>query len=165
MKKNENVAKKQFFFTIINEKGKYIKFPENITVSEMIKATFSKLLLNPYNSRIVGLSPFDKSKINKFQDFVHFTIYKADPFDNHWIFGKKGTARIIDNNKNRLIIFIGILNSISKLIQVIEKDYCKKLIKLYIGKMEFGKNDIKSLKSIGINEDFDCKVELDNNSI
>lgn len=31
--------------------------------------------------------------------------------------------------------------------------------------MEFEKNDNKSLNSIGINEDFYCKVELENNLI
>ena len=164
MKKHENAEKKNLRFNIVNENSKIIEFPKNITVSEMMKAAFSKLLLNSKSSRMLGI-PSDNSKINQFQEYQSFTIYKADPLEKHWRFGKKILATVISNNKIETIIQIGTLNSITQLIKGIELSFSKKLKKLYIREMEYGKNDIKSLKSIGIDDNFLCKVELGNEFI
>lgn len=164
MKKYENENKIQFIFQ--NQCVNLIEFPKNITVPEMIKATFSKLKLNSKSSRINELNILDNSKINKFFNYQKFTISKSDPLTTHWKFGKTIIAKIIelDNDSNyKPEIYIGTLNSIKQLIYNIENIFLKELKKLYIGEMEYGKKDIKSLNSIGINEDFECKVKLGKN--
>lgn len=87
MKKYENVEKKQFIFDdLINtKKGILIEFPKNITISEMKKAAFSKLLLNSKSSRILGTTLSDKSKINELVGHSHFIIDKINLLTKHWI--------------------------------------------------------------------------------
>ena len=134
----------------------------------MMKATFSKFLLNSKSSRISGVSNSDNSKIDKFCEYQQFDIFEANPLENHWRFGKEIIARVFDvekNNTPEICICIGTLNSIKQLINEIENISYKKLIKLYIGKNEYGKNNIKSLKKIGINENFDCKVKYDKDNL
>ena len=62
MEKNKNYERISFYFKIQGKINK-VQFPKNITVSEMVKATFSKLLLNSKSSRIDGVDNFDKTKI------------------------------------------------------------------------------------------------------
>ena len=55
MKKHENENKISFIFRLLNMNDiqpKIIEFPKNITYTEMVKATFSKLLLNSKSIRI-----------------------------------------------------------------------------------------------------------------
>lgn len=128
----------------------------------MKKATFSKLLLNSKRARIDGLTISDSSKISNLMEKQVFMIDNAEPFATHWRFGKEIIVHVIDKDNKSLGIEIpiGVLNSTKNLMGEIE-DYVKKLKNIYIGKMKFGKNDIKSLKSIGINDNFNCKVEFE----
>ena len=104
---------------------------------------------------------------DKFIENTIFTISFSDPLENHWKFGKIINAKVyIDTfNENNFNILIGTLNSINRFIYSIELlfSFSKKIKKITIGNKEFYKNEIKnfSLKSIGINENFFCKVQLE----
>ena len=168
MEKNKNYEKIQFIFRIDgrNDDLRVIQFPKNITVSEMVRAAFSKLLINSKSASIENINSSDQTKIiNKFNNKV-LTIYFSNPLDLRRKFGKIIYARVFDiaNNKNKTIIAIGTLNSINQLINTIENHFSKKLKKIKIWNKEFYKNEIKnfSLKSIGINDNFDCIVEFEN---
>ena len=133
----------------------------------MVRATFSKLLLNCKSSSIDSIDKIDKTKIiDKFIDNKMFTISFSDPLEPHWKYGKIIIANVFDNTfyKNTTSIAIGTLNSINRLIYSIENYLFKKLKKIKIWNKEFYKNEIKnfSLKSIGINDNFDCFVEFEN---
>ena len=137
-----------------------IKFPINITISEMIKGTFSKLLLNSKSTRfadtIYDLTDKISSQIGRI-----FTIVEVNPLERHWIFGKRININV--NSENT--VTIGTLNSIKQLIKQIEFQCTnEELTKLYIGNHEFLINEIGnfSLKSIGINEDVECYAEYRN---
>ena len=168
MKKYEHIERIIFNFRYTNEKTRYtkIEFPKNITVSEMIKGTFSKLLLNMKTSRFDELSPSDNTKISKFQIGRQFNInvYGNCPIW-HWKFGKIIQVRTIVDNVRSDIISIGTLNSIKELIREISfSNTYKKIKKLSLGINEFLVNEIAdfSLRSIGINDNVDCKVEFYN---
>ena len=168
MKKFEHIERIFFKFRYTNEKTRYtkIEFPKNITVSEMIKGTFSKLLLNMKTSRFDELSPSDNTKISKFQIGRQFNInvYGNSPIW-HWKFGKIIQVRTIVDNVRSDIISIGTLNSIKELIREISfSNTYKKIKKLSLGINEFLVNEIAdfSLRSIGINDNVDCKVEFYN---
>ena len=165
MKKNENYEKVHFQFKF-NGNYSIINFPKNITASEMMKGTLSKLLLNSKSSRIIELSSFEPTKkISTFQLGKPFNIVEANPLENHWRFGKEIEALVCENNKYMMNVLIGDLNSIKELIKQINiGKSTKALIKLFIGQHEFLINEIKdfSLRSIGINDNFECKVEFDN---
>ena len=166
MEKNKNYETMDFYFKVQGKTNR-ITFPKNITVSEMVRGTFSKLLLNYKSSNIDGIDKSDKTKIiGKFYDNKAFTISFSDPLEPHWIFGKIIYARVFDNSikENTTNIVIGTLNSINRLINTIENYFFKKLKKIKIWNKEFYKNEIKnvSLKSIGLNDNFDCIVEFKN---
>ena len=146
-----------------------IQFPKNITVSEMVRAALSKLLINSEGSFIDLIDKSDQTKIiNKFNDNKMFTIYFSEPPNPHWKFGKIINARVFNNAKNEntitTTISIGTLNSINQLISSVEGFSTKKVKKIIIGKKELYKNEIKnfSLKSIGINDNFTFLVEFEN---
>ena len=144
-----------------------IKFPKNITVSEMVRAAFSKLLINSKSASIESIDKSEQTKIiNRFYDNKAFTISFSDPLEPHWKFGKIICANVFENAffKNTTYIAIGTLNSINKLINTIENHFCEKLKKVKILNKEFYKNEIKnfSLKSIGLKDNFDCIVEFEN---
>ena len=161
LKKNENYEKADFQFKVNSSHvNTTIKFPINITISEMIKGTFSKLLLNSKSTRfadkIYDLTDKISSQIGRI-----FTIVEVNPLERHWIFGK----RININVNSQNTVTIGTLNSIKQLIKQIEFQYTnKELTKLYIGNHEFLINEIGnfSLKSIGINGDVECYAEYRN---
>jgi len=164
MEKNKNYEKIRFCFQIPSGGKRQLLFPKNITVSEMIKGAFSKLLLNPKSSRIFAnyLNYENNDKISVFPENNQFTINQIDPLERHWYFGKLIKIEIIYNNKMEGIISIGILNSIKQLIRQIEYSLApNKITKLIIGKYEFLINEIKnfSLKSIDIIENTTCRVE------
>jgi len=168
MKKNKNNETMSFFFKVEGKLNK-IQFPKNITVSEMARGAFSKLLINSESSFIDLINKSDQTKIiNKFNDNKIFNIYFSEPPDPHWKFGKIINARVFNNAKNEntitTTISIGILNSINQLISSVEGFSTKKVKKIIIGKKEFYKNEIKnfSLKSIGINDNFTFLVEFEN---
>ena len=165
MKKNENYERTFFHFNYYQEKTRQadIEFPINITVGEMMKATFSKLLLNSKTSRFVDLHTSLNTKISSYPKGAIFHIHAFIPNIIHWMFGEIINVTIKENNKELSIVTIGILNSIRQLIREISYIYTeKKLKKLYIGKHEFFVDEISdfSLKSIGINENCECEVEF-----
>ena len=169
MKKNENYERTFFHFNYTQEKTRQadIEFPINITVGEMMKATFSKLLLNSKTSRFVDLHTSLNTKISSYPKGTIFRIYAFIPNISHWMFGEIINVKIKENNKEPSIVTIGTLNSIRQLIKEISYKYDvifpkKKLKKLYIGKHEFFVDEISdfSLKSIGINENCECEVEF-----
>ena len=167
MKKFEHIERIFFKFRYTNEKIRYthIEFPKNITVSEMIKGTFSKLLLNSKISRFDELSPSDNTKISKFQIGRQFNINVYGNSLWHWKFGKIIQVRAIVDNVRSDIILIGTLNSIKELIREISfSNTFKKIKKLSLGINEFLVDEIAdfSLRSIGINDNVDCKVEFYN---
>ena len=166
MEKNKNYETMDFYFKVQGKTNR-ITFPKNITVSEMVRAALSKLLLNYKSSNIDGINKSDETKIiNKFYDNKAFTISFSDPLEPHWKFGKIICANVFENAffKNTTYIAIGTLNSINRLIYSIENHFFKKLKKVKILNKEFYKNEIKnfSLKSIGLNDNFDCIVEFEN---
>lgn len=167
MEKNKNYEKIQFIFRINGENDnlRVILFPKNITVSEMVKGTFSKLLLNPKSYKI-DIFKSGNERINIFNQNKKFEIIKFAPPNHHWKFGKEimVLASFNDEKKVPYNIDIGILNSIKQLIERIENfDMCKKVKKITIRNNVYLKNEIKdcSLKSIGLNENFSCEVELE----
>ena len=169
MKKFEHIERIFFNFQYFKEKNRYtsIEFPKNITASEMLKGACSKLLLNSKNTRFEGLWPNDNRKISTFQKGMQFNIdiYGVNKMTCHWKFGKIINVFAVVNN-DRYTISVGDLNSIKILIKQIclFSNTNKKLKKICIGKYEFLANEIAdfSLRSIGINEDVECKVEFDN---
>jgi len=168
MEKNKNYETKSIFFKVEGKMNK-IQFPKNITVSEMVRAAFSKLLINYKSASIDSIDKSDETKIiNKFYDNKAFTIYFSDPLEPHWKFGKIIYARVFNKAKKEntitTTISIGTLNSINQLISSVEGFFTKKVKKIIIGKKELYKNEIKnfSLKSIGINDNFTFLVEFEN---
>ena len=165
MKKNENYQRINYFFRF-NGKINKIKFPKNITVSELKKAALSKLLLNS-KGYTFNIFCHDNRKIkDEFPENKTFWIYQSNPIEpHHWKFGKYLVAKTYDIKNNPSDIDIGNLNSINDLMVRIELHYgAQKIKKITINGNEYFKNEIKnfSLKSIGINEDFVCKVEFQN---
>ena len=67
---------------------------------------------------------------------------------------------MIDKNKV-FSLNIGTLNSTLQLIKEIEIQTRWKIKKMYIGNKLIERENIKSLASIGINEDFECFVEFE----
>ena len=168
MEKNKNYERMSFIFRIEGKINK-IQFPKNIKVSEMVKAAFSKLLLNSKSSRInyIDSSDINKKIKDKFNGNESFSISFYDPLENHWRFGKIIYADVLDIRSNgniQNIVAIGTLNSINRLIYSIEITFYRKLKKIIIGNKEFYKNEIKdfSLKSLGINDSFKCGAEFEN---
>ena len=167
MKKNENYEKVYFHFNIhdgLNENIKKIQFPKNITVFEMMKGAFSKLLLNSKSSKIQEISSNDyNNKISSFNKGL-LNIYASAPMEVHWRFGKKINVFVYENEIKKCTVLIGILNSIKQLIysirsQIGRKDFTKLN---FSGNRGFLINEIDnfSLKSIGINKDVKCSVEF-----
>ena len=166
MEKNKNYETMDFYFKVQGKMNR-ITFPKNITVSEMVRAAFSKLLINSKSASIESIDKSEQTKIiYKFYNNKAFTISFSDPLEPHWKFGKIIFARVFDNSikENTTCIAIGTLNSINRLIYSIENHFYKKLKKIKIWNKEFYKNEIKniSLKSIGLNDKFDCIVEFEN---
>ena len=161
MKKNEKYQRIGYFFKLFG-KIRRIEFPKNITVSELNKAALSKLLLNSKKYKIEFLKQSNSKIINEFPENKIFVISMSDPLEYHWKFGKILIAETHDKENNYFNIDIGNLNSIDQLISRIEIFFGnKKLKKIIINGNEFLKKEIKnfSLKSIGINDNFNCLVE------
>ena len=166
MNKNQNFQRIKYFFKV-NGELKAIEFPKNIKVSEMVKAAFSKLKLNSLSTRIDNIDISKNSKIvDEFYENSRFNIYFLDPLENHWKFGKIIIARVNYDKGIGHNIAIGVLNSINRLIYNIELMCFKKVNKIIIANKEFFKKEIAnfSLKSLGINENFICEVELEDES-
>ena len=90
MEKNKNYEKIQFCFQIPSGEKRPILFPKNITVSEMIKGAFSKLLLNQKNFRIYDkdINENYNNKISIFPENYLITISQIASICEHCEFGK-----------------------------------------------------------------------------
>ena len=163
MKNNENYQRISFYFKF-DGIIKKIEFPKNITFSELKKAALSKLLLNSKKYKFNNVHFDGNYKIKQFPENKTFEINSSDPLEHHWKFGKLLFVDVYNEKKNiHFNIDIGNLNSIKILISRIEMT-CEKLRKIIINGNEFLKNEINdfSLKSIGINDNFKCIVEFEN---
>jgi hypothetical protein len=104
MEKNKNYETISFFFKVEGKTNR-ITFPKNITVSEMARGVFSKLLINSKSASIENINRSDQTKIiNKFYDNEAFTISFSGFLEPHWKFGKIIYANALENanNKNKL---------------------------------------------------------------
>ena len=162
MKKYEKEEKIRIIFTLPSGDRKLLLFPNNISASEMTKAAFSKFSLNSKSTRIRNLYLSPNDKINILQYNHPFTFLQSHPLQSHWIFGKNINAKIILIDKNEdFSLPIGTLNSTLQLIKEIEinlGEYPIKVKKIIINNKLIERENIKSLASIGINEDFECFV-------
>ena len=163
MKKNEKYQRIGYFFKLYG-KIRRIEFPKNITVSELNKAALSKLLFNSNSYKVIFEPPINNNSkvIDVFPENKIFEITNSEPLEGHWKFGKILIAKAFYNENNCKNIDIGSLNSINQLVSRIELfSVNKKIKKIIINGNEFLKNEIKnfSLKSIGINDNFNCLVE------
>ena len=162
MKINKNYQKIPLIFEVLGEITKTIEFPKNITIPEMIKGAFSNLLINSKSYRFNNIKSNDNSKLDIFPVGKRFTIWKLNPMSSHLYFGTLINAKTYYNKSPGDIISIGTLNSIKQLIKEIELSiYPNKIKKLFIEKNEFLINlmNDSSLRSLGINENFECDVE------
>ena len=162
MKKYEKEEKIRIIFTLPSGDRKLLLFPNNISASEMTKAAFSKFSLNSKSTRIRNLYLSPNDKINILQYNHPFTFLQSHPLQSHWIFGKNINAKIILIDKNKdFSLEIGTLNSTLQLIKEIEAllgGHSIKVKKIIINNKLIERENIKSLASIGINEDFECFV-------
>ena len=165
MKKYEKEKKIRIIFTLPSGDRKLLLFPNNISASEMEKAALSKFSLNSKSTRILDLYLSPNDKINKLHNFHHFTFHQSNPSQSYWIFGKNINAKIILIDKNKdFSLEIGTLNSTLQLIKEIEAllgGHSIKVKKIIINNKLIERENIKSLPSIGINEDFECFVEIE----
>ena len=160
MKKNEKEEKIRFGFNFPSGERKFLLFPNNITFSEMEKAAFSKLSLNTKSTRILDLPIYKNQKLNTLINHC-FHIDKCHSINSHWKFGKIINAKIKDINEKEVnVVQIGTLNSTLQLYKNAETLCSRKVKKLSIKNKLIERENIKSLASIGINEDFECIVEL-----
>ena len=135
----------------MNSKKHSIALPENIKFDEMKKAVFSKLHLNEKQFKLIRYATYSS---------YNYRIDEVGEMCRHVLFGKKIKAFFMYKNKE-MNVNIGTLNSIKNLIRNINNTLGdKKAIRIGIGINRFGKNDEKSLSSIGINKDFKCSLEF-----
>jgi hypothetical protein len=150
IEKYKNKKFNQIVFDL-NSKKHSIALPENIKFDEMKKAVFSKLHLNEKQFKLIRYATYSS---------YNYRIDEVGEMCRHVLFGKKIKAFFMYKNKE-MNVNIGTLNSIKSLILNINNTLGdKKAIRIGIGMNKFGKNDEKSLSSIGINKDFKCSLEF-----
>ena len=150
LEKYKNKKFNQIVFDL-NSKKHSIALPENIKFDEMKKAVFSKLHLNEKQFKLIRYATYSS---------YNYRIDEVGEMCRHVLFGKKIKAFFMYKNKE-MNVNIGTLNSIKNLIRNINNTLGdKKAIRIGIGMNKFGKNDEKSLSSIGINKDFKCSLEF-----
>ena len=150
IEKYKNKKFNQIVFDL-NSKKHSIALPENIKFDEMKKAVFSKLHLNEKQFKLIRYATYSS---------YNYRIDEVGEMCRHVLFGKKIKAFFMYKNKE-MNVNIGTLNSIKNLIRNINNTLGdKKAIRIGIGINRFGKNDEKSLSSIGINKDFKCSLEF-----
>ena len=150
LEKYKNKKFNQIVFDL-NSKKHSIALPENIKFDEMKKAVFSKLHLNEKQFKLIRYATYSS---------YNYRIDEVGEMCRHVLFGKKIKAFFMYKNKE-MNVNIGTLNSIKNLIRNINNTLGdKKAIRIGIGMNKFGKNDEKSLSSVGINKDFKCSLEF-----
>jgi len=169
IKNNQNEEIKCFIFQLSSGSKRVLSFPSNISINEMRKAVFSKLHLNSKSSSIIGLNSYDQnSKINIFNQNMLFQINEPDGLNCFWKLGKTILANIFPKSKEKTspnyIIQIGDLNSTKKLLRQIEIDKGTKIKEININGKIFKPTDEIDFRTIGINEDFNCIAEIENDN-
>ena len=151
----------------------YLEFPKNVTVNELQKAFYlkfgyNKTNMNLYNYSYNSLNDYNDKKV--YELFI-FTIYfriAGEGLLGTYIqtFGKVINVEI-EYTLNHEIVHqttqIGLLNTCNDLINYIEEslsDSSLKIKRIYLNKKEVNINEIKSLSSLGINNDCACFVEF-----
>jgi len=111
----------------------------------------------------------DKKKIQDISTNLKIQVLDPMAIFNGGKFGKiilgNVTAKIRIEEKENIENFkinVGSLNSTSRIYEEIENTLClnKKIKKLFLNNKEISRNHEQSLKSLGINEDFNVLAEL-----
>jgi hypothetical protein len=159
MKKYENNEKQQLFFTFSTGERKPLILPKNIPIEQIKKAIYSKFSINEKEFKIIDFEKYYHS------GFTQFTIEQLCYSCSHNRFGKIVTYKFLIKNA-KFTLQIGLLDSIKRLIENIQNTIGNeyKLKCIYIGRIKCEKNEEKSLSSLGINGNFECHLEFENNN-
>jgi len=170
-------------FELLSGKKLNRGFPMNITIKEMIKAILSEMRIpykyrNDYTFLDNGLTlnvNSDKYLGNIFKDLEKITIVELKKSIVAWA---PGPGKIIeftlvnDNNNNNIIIKaeVGTLEQIKDFYNKVKSEIeffltskGNKLLenpRIYPGGIEVKENDERTFSSIGIRDNFICKVKL-----
>ena len=153
---------------------KVLQFPGKATLSDVKISFYNKYGLNENMNLLYSaekLKDNDERMIKDITSSSSFFMYIYDPMKiyNRKEFGKiifgNLTAKIKTGEKEDIQNFkieIGALESTSKLYRKIESLLCKskKIKKLYLDNKEINKEDVESLKFLGIKEGFNVIAEL-----
>ena len=160
--------KTNFAFIFDNGKKQNLALPEDIKISELLKAFYLKNGLENHYCKLVcngtTLSQNDETKSNFLFNSNVITI-KAITMNNvPYIFGKLIIAHIsyFEKKVPNWIFDIGVLNSINYIISQNESFYHRKVKKLEIGNLIIKRDDKRSLLSLGITKDFNCCIDFEN---
>ena len=145
-------------------------FPSNITFFQMMKAFNYKIGCCIGDNSFINYSFQDENKTLKeiftkpYNNLIHY--YRAGQFKNlnNDVYGKKIDINITDirTNKNLTnIACLGLLNSNKLLVQRIESETIKKVKKIIFNGKILNIGDEMSIKSLGIQTDAFCFVELE----
>ena len=162
MKKYENSEKDNIGFDFPSGVRKVLTLPKNIPIDEIKKSIFSKLSIYIYKY----FYDFERSYQSGFR---HFKIVQLFGCCEHTDFGKIITYKFLYKTA-QFILQIGLLNSIKNLIKRIQntindQNLENKLKCIYIGRIKYENNEEKSLASLGIIGDFECRLEFENNNL
>lgn len=140
--------------------------PGNSTISELIKVINYKLDGDQRNLNLmVNGSTFTEST-KELKDIMTSNILTIEVFEINKMpiyFGKNINATLIINEKGvqkEIKITFGNLESTKTLYERFETMIGKKIKKLYLNEKEINREDVKSLLSIGIKNDFTLKDEI-----
>lgn len=158
-------AKKNIQFLFNSGKRNNMFFPEDTTISEMLKAFYLNFGLEKdynillYNS--MKLNPNDNKRINTFQDGILIIVNQCK--NQPYILGKSVEVHISYSDKEIYdwIFEIGLLNSVNYIIKKNESFYKSKIKKLMIEKKEINRKDESPLYKIGIKNNFHCYIEFE----
>lgn len=142
-----------------------LSFPSNIPFSEMRKAI--ELKIGDHNILFIGVSDRKNDTIIKklFRNpnkIIKIHISDGAPLSIMEYYGKQILADVIvdKNEKKNFKTPIGLLNSNKYLINIIEMRTYLKVKKIYFNEKEISMDKEKSLSSLGIKDNFICRVEI-----
>ena len=151
----------------------YLEFPKNATINELQKAFYLKYGYNRANMSLYDYTYHSLNDYNnkKVYELFIFTIYfriAGDGLLGTYIqtFGKVINVEVgfvLNNQIVHQTAPIGLLNTCKDLINYIEaslSDSSLKIKRIFLNKKEVNINEIKSLGSLGINNDCVCFVEF-----
>ena len=150
-----------------------LEFPKNISINELQKAFYLKFGYNKANLKLYNYSQHSLDDYNnkKVYELFVFTIYfriAGDGLLGTYIqtFGKVINVEVgfvLNNQIVHQTAPIGLLNTCKDLINYIEaslSDSSLKIKRIFLNKKDVNINEIKSLASLGINNDCVCFVEF-----